>query len=61
MYLRAADINERKKHILMMDRQPVLPPPIIVAIVGPSKVGKTTLLRGLVKYYLKTGFGELKG
>uniref|UniRef100_A0A1I7X101 DUF663 domain-containing protein n=1 Tax=Heterorhabditis bacteriophora TaxID=37862 RepID=A0A1I7X101_HETBA len=36
---RAADINERKKHILYMDRKPVLPPPIIVAIVGPSKVG----------------------
>ncbi|VDO80977.1 unnamed protein product [Heligmosomoides polygyrus] len=58
---RAADINERKKHILFMDRKPVIPPPIIVAIVGPSKVGKTTLLRGLVKYYLKSGFEELKG
>nr|CDJ96936.1 AARP2CN and Protein of unknown function DUF663 domain containing protein [Haemonchus contortus] len=58
---RAADINERKKHILFMDRKPVIPPPIIVAIVGPSKVGKTTLLRGLVKYYLMSGFEELKG
>ncbi|KAK5968639.1 Ribosome biogenesis protein BMS1, partial [Trichostrongylus colubriformis] len=58
---RAADINERKKHILFMDRKPVIPPPVIVAIVGPSKVGKTTLLRGLVKYYLKSGFEELKG
>ncbi|KAK6755104.1 hypothetical protein RB195_013843 [Necator americanus] len=58
---RAADINERKKHVLYMDRKPVLPPPIIVAIIGPSKVGKTTLLRGLVKYYLKSGFQELKG
>ncbi|VDO58279.1 unnamed protein product [Haemonchus placei] len=58
---RAADINERKKHILFMDRKPVIPPPIIVAIVGPSKVGKTTLLRGLVKYYLRSGFEELKG
>ncbi|KAK6059382.1 hypothetical protein COOONC_02993 [Cooperia oncophora] len=42
---RAADINERKKHILFMDRKPVIPPPIIVAIVGPSK----------------SGFEELKG
>ncbi|VDL74655.1 unnamed protein product [Nippostrongylus brasiliensis] len=58
---RAADINEKKKHILFMDRKPVVPPPIIVAIVGPSKVGKTTLLRGLVKYYLRSGFEELKG
>ncbi|CAB3397898.1 unnamed protein product [Caenorhabditis bovis] len=58
---RAADLNERKKHILMMDRKPLEPPPIIVAIVGPSKVGKTTLLRGLVKFYLRDGFGEIKG
>ncbi|CAD6186711.1 unnamed protein product [Caenorhabditis auriculariae] len=58
---RAADLNERKKHTLMMDRKPLEPPPIIVAIVGPSKVGKSTLLKGLVKYYLRIGVGELKG
>ncbi|KJH44572.1 AARP2CN domain protein [Dictyocaulus viviparus] len=58
---RAADINERKKHILLMDRKPGIPPPIIVAIVGPNKVGKSTLLRGLVRYYLRSGFDELKG
>uniref|UniRef100_A0A1I7V1V4 Bms1-type G domain-containing protein n=1 Tax=Caenorhabditis tropicalis TaxID=1561998 RepID=A0A1I7V1V4_9PELO len=58
---RAADLNEKKKHVLMMDRKPLEAPPIIVAIVGPSKVGKTTLLRGLVKYYLRDGFGEING
>ncbi|CAI2354874.1 unnamed protein product [Caenorhabditis sp. 36 PRJEB53466] len=58
---RAADLNEKKKHVLMMDRKPLETPPIIVAIVGPSKVGKTTLLRGLVKYYLRDGFGEVNG
>ncbi|CAI5450370.1 unnamed protein product [Caenorhabditis angaria] len=58
---RAADLNEKKKHVLMMDRKPIEAPPIIVAIVGPSKVGKTTLLRGLVKYYLRDGFGEING
>ncbi|CAI4225165.1 unnamed protein product [Auanema sp. JU1783] len=58
---RAADINERKKQVIMMDRKPLLPPPFIVAIVGPSKVGKSTLLKGLAKTYLKCGIGELKG
>ncbi|VDN24425.1 unnamed protein product [Gongylonema pulchrum] len=33
----AADKDERKKHIPMVDRTPLQPPPIIVAIVGPSK------------------------
>ncbi|PAV61468.1 hypothetical protein WR25_11316 [Diploscapter pachys] len=58
---RGADLNERKRHLLMMDRKPVDPPPIIIGIVGPSKVGKTTLLRGLVKHYVRGGLGELKG
>lgn len=35
---RAADLNERKKHIPLVDRTPVEPPPFVIAIVGPSKV-----------------------
>ncbi|PAV61425.1 hypothetical protein WR25_01765 [Diploscapter pachys] len=58
---RGADLNERKRHLLMMDRKPVDPPPIIIGIVGPSRVGKTTLLRGLIKHYVRGGLGELKG
>ena len=37
-FFRAADLSERKKHIPLIDRSPVLAPPIVVAIVGPSKV-----------------------
>lgn len=40
----AADLSEKKKHVLVVDRSPVLPPPIIVAIVGPSKVSLHSLL-----------------
>ncbi|KAF8384177.1 hypothetical protein PRIPAC_73319, partial [Pristionchus pacificus] len=58
---RAADLSEKKKHILLVDRSPVLPPPIVVAIVGPSKVGKSVLLKCLVKHYVRTNLGDIKG
>uniref|UniRef100_A0A915PQG9 Bms1-type G domain-containing protein n=1 Tax=Setaria digitata TaxID=48799 RepID=A0A915PQG9_9BILA len=58
---RAADKDERKKHIPIVDRTPVEPPPIIVAIVGPSKVGKSTLLRCLVKHYVRHTVTEIRG
>ncbi|CEF61256.1 Bms1l protein [Strongyloides ratti] len=58
---RSANISERKKHIPLIDTTPLEPPPIIVAIVGPSKVGKSTLLKGLVKHYLHITMNNLKG
>lgn len=42
---RKEDITEKRKHLPTVDRTPVEPPPIVVAIVGPPKVGKSTLLR----------------
>ncbi|EJW75814.1 hypothetical protein WUBG_13277 [Wuchereria bancrofti] len=58
---RAADKDEKKKHIPVVDRTPVEPPPVIVAIVGPSKVGKSTLLRCLVKHYVRHTITEIRG
>ncbi|KAL3985375.1 hypothetical protein ACH3XW_38380 [Acanthocheilonema viteae] len=58
---RAADKDEKKKHIPVVDRTPVDPPPVIVAIVGPSKVGKSTLLRCLVKHYVRHNLTEIRG
>jgi GTPase SAR1 family protein len=37
------------------------PPPILVAVVGPPKVGKTTLIQSLVKHYTKRNIGDAKG
>uniref|UniRef100_A0A0K0FM02 Bms1l protein (inferred by orthology to a zebrafish protein) n=1 Tax=Strongyloides venezuelensis TaxID=75913 RepID=A0A0K0FM02_STRVS len=58
---RSANISEKKKHIPLIDTTPLEPPPIVVAIVGPSKVGKSTLLKGLVKHYLHITMNNLKG
>uniref|UniRef100_A0A915B5J1 Bms1-type G domain-containing protein n=2 Tax=Parascaris univalens TaxID=6257 RepID=A0A915B5J1_PARUN len=58
---RIADKDEKKKHIPIVDRTPLEPPPIIVAIVGPTKVGKSTLLRCLVKHYVRHTVSEIRG
>uniref|UniRef100_A0A915CWA7 Bms1-type G domain-containing protein n=1 Tax=Ditylenchus dipsaci TaxID=166011 RepID=A0A915CWA7_9BILA len=54
-------LERKKKHIPIVDREPLEPPPILVAIVGPSKVGKSTLLRCLVKHYIRQGMTDIKG
>ncbi|KAL0233632.1 hypothetical protein PCE1_002145 [Barthelona sp. PCE] len=35
--------------------------PVVVAVVGPSKVGKSTFIRSMFKYYTKRNLNEIKG
>lgn len=58
---RTLDIQERKKHIPVVDRTPLEPPPILVAVVGPPKVGKTTLIQCLIKNFTRQKVSHLKG
>ena len=58
---RTLDAKERKHHIPVVDRTPVEPPPLVVAIVGPPKVGKTTLMRGIVKNFTKHRLSNITG
>ncbi|BEI91332.1 uncharacterized protein CcaverHIS019_0401520 [Cutaneotrichosporon cavernicola] len=44
-----------------MDEGRVPPPPIVVGLVGPPGVGKSTLLRSLVRRYTKHNLSEPKG
>ncbi|TVY86513.1 Ribosome biogenesis protein, partial [Lachnellula willkommii] len=46
-------IKEKRYHVPQIDRIPEEPPPRLVTIVGPPGVGKTTLLKSLVKRYAK--------
>eukprot|EP00057_Strongylocentrotus_purpuratus_P007511 XP_011661985.1 PREDICTED: ribosome biogenesis protein BMS1 homolog [Strongylocentrotus purpuratus] len=55
------DIKEKKHHIPVVDRTPLEPPPVVVAIVGPPKVGKTTLIRCLVKNFTHQNLSTIKG
>ncbi|KAI9684402.1 MAG: Glycoside hydrolase 2 (Mannanase, beta-galactosidase) [Trizodia sp. TS-e1964] len=50
---RSHDVKEKRLHVPLVDRLPEEAPPIIVAVVGPPGVGKTTLIKSLVKRYTK--------
>jgi ribosome biogenesis protein BMS1 len=58
---RKEDISEKRKHLPTVDRTPVEPPPIVIAIVGPPKVGKSTLLRCLVRNFTRQALTDIKG
>ena len=48
-FRRKQDIETKKQHIPLVDRTPLEPPPILVAIVGPPKVGKSLVIQCLIK------------
>ena len=54
---------ERKLHVPLTDRSYLAddPAPVVVAVVGPPSVGKTTLIRSLVKHYTKHSLSDIKG
>ncbi|RYC55810.1 hypothetical protein CHU98_g10395, partial [Xylaria longipes] len=59
---RSHDIREKRLHVPQADRSPdTEPPPRLVTIVGPPGVGKTTLLKSLVKRYTKETISDPTG
>ncbi|CAK9802586.1 Ribosome biogenesis protein BMS1 homolog [Anthophora quadrimaculata] len=60
-FRRRQDIETKKQHIPLVDRTPVEPPPILVAVVGPPKVGKSLVIQCLVKSYVKQPLTDILG
>ncbi|OTB03285.1 hypothetical protein M426DRAFT_321848 [Hypoxylon sp. CI-4A] len=58
---RSHDIKEKRLHVPLVDRLPDEPPPRLVTIVGPPGVGKTTLLKSLIRRYTKETISEPQG
>ncbi|XP_074519969.1 ribosome biogenesis protein BMS1 homolog isoform X2 [Halichoeres trimaculatus] len=58
---RSQDIKTKKHHIPLVDRTPLEPPPIVIVVVGPPKVGKSTLIRCLIKNFTRQKLGEIQG
>ncbi|ORX98248.1 hypothetical protein BCR34DRAFT_619183 [Clohesyomyces aquaticus] len=50
---RSHDVKEKRYHVPLVDRLPEEAPPIIVGVVGPPGVGKTTLIKSLIRRYTK--------
>lgn len=60
-FRRTQDIDTKKQRVPTVDRTPVEAPPFIIAIVGPPKVGKSTLFRNLIKNFTRQTLSEIKG
>ncbi|KAK3583604.1 hypothetical protein CHS0354_039426 [Potamilus streckersoni] len=58
---RNQDLKTKKQHIPLVDRTPVEEPPIVVGVVGPPKVGKTTLLKCVVKNFTRQKLSKIQG
>lgn len=58
---RNLDKSSKRQHVPRVDRTPLEPPPVCVAVVGPPKVGKSTLIRCLVKNYTRQNVSVIQG
>ncbi|WFD01590.1 Glycoside hydrolase 2 (Mannanase, beta-galactosidase) [Malassezia obtusa] len=59
---RNAELDQQRLHVPMANRTPEAePPPVIIAIVGPQGVGKSTLMRSLIRRYTKHTVANIAG
>lgn len=58
---RTAEKEQRKLHVPTIDRSYGEPPPYVVVVHGPPKVGKSLLIKSLVKHYTKHNLPEVRG
>lgn len=60
-FRRTEDLTARKQHIPVTDHTTNEPPPILIGVVGPPKVGKSTLIRSLIKNFTNIRVNDIKG
>jgi len=61
MLRRKQDLDEKRLHVPILERAGTVPPPLVIALVGPPGVGKSTLLRSLVRRYTRQTVGNIRG
>jgi ribosome biogenesis protein BMS1 len=60
-FRRTQDLKEKRIHLPEIDRTPLEPPPVIVALVGPAKVGKSLLMKCLIKNFTRQKLTDIRG
>lgn len=60
-FRRKQDIETKKQHIPVIDRTPLEPPPVLIVVVGPPKVGKSLLIQCLIKAFAKQPLTNILG
>ncbi|KAM5533133.1 hypothetical protein V8D89_013181 [Ganoderma adspersum] len=59
---RTAERDQTRLHVPLVDRTPDdQPPPTVIAVVGPPGVGKTTLMKSLIRRYTKQTLNHIHG
>eukprot|EP00927_Polykrikos_kofoidii_P037709 TRINITY_DN31919_c0_g1_i1.p1 TRINITY_DN31919_c0_g1~~TRINITY_DN31919_c0_g1_i1.p1 ORF type:complete len:1080 (-),score=177.89 TRINITY_DN31919_c0_g1_i1:201-3440(-) len=55
------DKQTKKDRVPKVDKTPDIPPPFIVVVQGPPGVGKSTLVKSLVRHYCRQRLLEMRG
>uniref|UniRef100_A0A5F4W299 Uncharacterized protein n=1 Tax=Callithrix jacchus TaxID=9483 RepID=A0A5F4W299_CALJA len=58
---RTQDFKTKKHPIPVVDGTPLEPPPIVVVVMGPPKVGRSTLRRLLSRNFIQQKLTEIRG
>ena len=58
---RTAEKDQKRLHAPVVEKSVEEPPPFVVVVHGPPGVGKSTLIRSLVKHYTRQTIADIKG
>lgn len=58
---RATEKEQKRLHVPTIDRSTGEPAPFVVVVQGPPKVGKSLVIKSLVKHYTKHNLPEVRG
>lgn len=57
----SAEKDQRRLHVPVLDRSSEDIPPFVIVVQGPPLVGKTLLIKSLVKHYTKHNLSDMRG